>query len=210
MSIKSGEQSAVVKAGEVIFPNFISFIAELIIGLCVIGVSLVREWDLLNVVSSESGLSQRMQQSFNSLSDAVSSTTYGKMAVTVLFWLFVGVVSYVLLMKAISYFSAAWRVYDEKQHDVFPRWYSGHSFFMDTLLQLCRWLLRHVVAAVIIIFALFFCLPLAVAYAHIGIFGAFDLAHIAYAVLALIFTMRLMGIALCILSKKITAWYARS
>jgi hypothetical protein len=210
MPVQGNEQSAVAKAGQVIFPNFVSFLAELVLGACIVGPALIREWNVLDALGSDSGITRRIQESFNVLSDAVSNTTYGKLVVTVLFWLIVGVGSYVLLMKAITYVSAAWRIYDEKQHDVFPRWYSGNSFFMDTLVQFFKWILRHMLALALLVFALFFGMPLAIAYAHIGIFGTIDPLYILYAVLALLFTMRLIGIALCILSKKITAWYARS
>lgn len=208
MAIQNSEPDSFSKAARIIFPNIISFFTENILGLLIVGLSLFREWDLLGSISSDSDLFARMRDSYDSISDAISGTSYGRVIVTVLFWSLIGIFCYLLVVKTISYFSAAWRVVDEKQHDVFPRWYSGGSYFHDTAISSAKWIARHVVAITLLIFSLYFCLPLSIAYMHVGVFGgSIDYLSITYGILSLIFATRLFGISLCIFSKKLTAWY---
>lgn len=209
MAIRNSEPSAVEKAAYVIFPNVFSFFTETIIGLFLLGLSLFREWELPSTVSSESSAIATIQATYNTFSDTVSRTSYGRALVTIAFWSIIGAVCFVIVIKTINYFSAALRVIDEKKHDVFPRWYSGGSLFHDTVYDVVKWLLRHLLAVMLIVFALLFCLPISIAYVHIGVYGDEGYLYIVYGVLSMIFATRLFGMSLCIFSKKVTAWYAR-
>jgi hypothetical protein len=209
MAIQTSEPDTLEKVSYILFPNFLSFFIETFFGLVLLGVTLFKEWDIVSGLSSESSVFENIGNIYNKISDAVSSTTYGRAITTIIFWALIGVACYGVVVKIIAYINAAKQVMDEKNNDVFPHWYTGGSFFHDSVVSLGKWLLRHAAAIILLIFSVFFCLPLASAYAHIGIYGTFDPVMLIIAFLALVFATRLFGISLCIFSKKITAWYAR-
>lgn len=209
MAIQTSEPSALEKASYILFPNFLSFFIETFFGAVLLGVTLFKEWDIVSGISSESSVFENITSIYNKASDTVSRTTFGRTVTTIVFWAIIGVLCYATVVKVLAYIAAAKQVVDEKNNDVFPHWYTGGSFFHDSVVSLGKWLLRHIAAFVLLVFSLFFCLPLASAYAHIGIYGTFDPVSVVIAFLALVFATRLFGISMCIISKKITAWYAR-
>jgi hypothetical protein len=207
MKTQKTDESYLTNAYHILFPSLISFVTEMTISFAVVAIFLVQRWQPLVNIKDNSDVFRTITDIASRIAARISESKYGVAAITILAWALVGVLVYVLFIRFVLYGIAIWRSYYEKSHDVFPGWYSGKLLRHDTTVVVLKWLLRHVAAFVLLFFGMLAVFPTALNYVHIAIYGGHDLPSILTALLCLVFAGRLVGVGLCILSKKISAWY---